>query len=457
VAEAPPEGEQALGAALDFNLSASLDPATLAAHGGVDLALMVNDDGDGVHGLRFWGGTGIKLESAIPEGALDDLMEMARGALRKASWGSETEWGEPVEGTPAAPPQRYRYDDPPAGALRDDLVRLAIRGYRFYTAAIGDLAGDGLAGRALGERLRAPGRVQISERRSEGRRPAMLPAGLFYDFAGFDTTLDWGDYRLCPDFERALGAGEDLAETPCFQGRCPVRDDPEAIEHTVCPSGFWGFRHALGLPASVSDGGDAPPVIAYHGAPDLTVAVSLDPGFVLRDQHETTLQGLRPHLGWFRAASRRDALRLLRASRSHLVYFFCHGGLAGTVPFLLVGPPTDHGITPDNLFEVCWERPRPLVFINGCHTAALSPQRAIRFVDALVKTSRAAGVIGTEVTVFEPLARDFAEACLRRFLVDEMPIGEAVRRARLDLLARGNPLGLVYVPYVLPGLHLQAA
>jgi len=43
---------------------------------------------------------------------------------------------------------------------------------------------------------------------------------------------------------------------------------------------------------------------------------------------------------------------------------------------------------------------------------------------------------------------------MRRFLVDGDTIGKAVRDTRLALLARGNPLGLVYIPYVRPGLRL---
>jgi hypothetical protein len=65
----------------------------------------------------------------------------------------------------------------------------------------------------------------------------------------------------------------------------------------------------------------------------------------------------------------------------------------------------------------------------------------------------AAGVIGTEITLFEPLAAPFAEECLRRFL-GGTEIGEAVHGTRLALLAKGNPLGLAYVPFVVPGLRL---
>ena len=36
-------------------------------------------------------------------------------------------------------------------------------------------------------------------------------------------------------------------------------------------------------------------------------------------------------------------------------------------------------------------------------------------------------------------------------------IGAAVRGARLALLKQGNPLGLIYIPFVVPGLRLITA
>ena len=69
--------------------------------------------------------------------------------------------------------------------------------------------------------------------------------------------------------------------------------------------------------------------------------------------------------------------------------------------------------------------------------------------------SSASGVIGTEITIFESLATLFAEAFFQEFVVKRRSAGEAIRRARLSLLRRClNPLGLVYLPFVLPDLHL---
>ena len=63
------------------------------------------------------------------------------------------------------------------------------------------------------------------------------------------------------------------------------------------------------------------------------------------------------------------------------------------------------------------------------------------------------GVVGTEITIFEPLATAFAEECLAHFL-NEVPIGDAIRQARLKLLQDGNPLGLVYIPFVVSSVRL---
>ena len=83
----------------------------------------------------------------------------------------------------------------------------------------------------------------------------------------------------------------------------------------------------------------------------------------------------------------------------------------------------------------------------------MEPKLAIAFAQAFINGLGASGVIGTEISIFEPLACAFAENCLRYFL-GGLPIGEAIRRARLVLLKQANPLGLVYVPFVIGDLRL---
>ena len=104
-------------------------------------------------------------------------------------------------------------------------------------------------------------------------------------------------------------------------------------------------------------------------------------------------------------------------------------------------------------FQITEPETADIVFINGCHTTDLDPEQTINLVEAFVRRG-GVGVIGTEITIFEPLACSFAEECLRQFMVEKLSIGEAIRKSRLKLLKEGNPLGLVYTPFVLPSLHI---
>jgi hypothetical protein len=124
-----------------------------------------------------------------------------------------------------------------------------------------------------------------------------------------------------------------------------------------------------------------------------------------------------------------------------------------------IGKPGSEGITRVYLAnaEIHWgpPPPRPLIFINGCHTTALEPSRVLNLVNGFVEETNAIGVIGTELTVFEPLAVSFADGMLEGFLDGSLEVGEAVRQARLGLLAKRNPLGLIYIPFVAAGFQLK--
>jgi hypothetical protein len=432
---------------VDYALSRRLDPAHLGEWRPHRLSLMLNRDDEGTHGLHFFGADGaeqFKSSASFGGQLLQDLIDRARGGLRQVSWNDEGPWRAEA----AAP---YRYERPAADEqLAGDLVRLAIRGYNFYHAVVDRLAGGPRAARELAALMRQPGRVQIALRESASH---ILPAALLYDYP-FDPTRDPASYRLCPAFLAALDGAAPLEEAACFRGDCPIRGRPEH-ETVVCPSGFWGFRHQLGLPLSVRYGPEAVSTLV-GSAPSLAVAVSTDPRFVLRAAHEAALRAMCPD-GWSYADTREDVIRMLKEGRAQVVYFYCHGGADSEGPYLHVGSGEEHRITPAYLRsrEVFWEGAPPLVFINGCRTAAVEPERALEFVSTFVVTTGAAGVIGTEITIFEPLARAFAEECLRRFL-DGAEIGEAVRGARLALLKARNPLGLVYIPFAVPSLRLAA-
>ncbi len=323
-------------------------------------------------------------------------------------------------------------------------MRLALRGYRLYDVLINGLVGGYDAATRLAAIMLPPRVVQIALLESARM---VVPAALMYDYP-LDSGAD--GYALCREFADCLTAGASLDELSCFKGGCPSFDD----DTVVCPSGFWGYRHALGLPLSAASAPDPPTRIRYVGAPDLAVSMSTDPQLIERESHEQALRALRADVGWSYADTRAGTLDLLRATHAHLVYFYCHGGVVNKIPYLEVGYE-EKGITRDNIRakKIRWHEPRPLVFINGCETTALQPETALEFVSAFVENAQAAGVVGTEITVFEHLARSFAEDCLTRFL-DGIPMGEAVRLGRLALLADANPLGLAYIPFVVSSLRL---
>lgn len=186
---------------------------------------------------------------------------------------------------------------------------------------------------------------------------------------------------------------------------------------------------------------------------EINIAVGVATSLQFVTPHTRAVKDLRPAGGWTMADNSDDLFENLKQSL-HVVYFYCHGlTIRDALPGLELGQ--DEMIFSSTFIsnDIIWET-RPLVFINGCHTAAVEPHVALQFVSPLITECYGAGVIGTEITIFEELATRFAEECLRRFYANES-IGEAIRNARLQLLADGNPLGLVYIPFVMSGLKMN--
>ena len=399
------------------------------------------------------GAPGDSVQVAAKE--LEGALEFARAGLCKASWGDEDEW---------ATSKRYRYDGTQTiDTLREDLAILAIAGWRIYDLLIDQLAGGKGNVRKLAALVREPGMLQISPDVSLG---TSLPAALIYDHRLQPQAKPAAEYALCPEFERAFHDRTPLADTACFHGRCPS----EGQLTTVCPSGFWGFRHAIGLPVSSLEDADQGEArldvrLEYDDVPLFVVGVSRARDLPHSAEHAKALQTLRPE--WKDAWRVRDRLDTLldamRSNQPHLVYLYCHASKRpvgrSEMPMLFLGEDLEAARPNEWLersmlrAEVEWTKPRPLVFLNGCHSAALDEHTTLDLVTGFVQVANACGVIGTEVTVFEPLACAFAEKFMARFLNGDM-VGQAIRDTRLDLLQEGNPLGLVYTPFVLCGTQL---
>ena len=223
------------------------------------------------------------------------------------------------------------------------------------------------------------------------------------------------------------------------------------------PGRVWGFRHAIGVPVSLGDAAEVAGTIVVRDRPRVLIALSMDPALQQRDDHVDRLRRIVQDEACVVARSRDEAIDQMRRGSQHLVYFYCHGGVDGQGrPFIRVGAPKDPAIARSTLstYGIRWASTRPLVFVNGCHTADVEPERAVEMISGFLDTGHASGVVGTEITVFEPLATEFAELALTEFFAG-VPLGEAVRRARVTILGRDlNPLGLVYIPFALASLAL---
>jgi hypothetical protein len=369
------------------------------------------------------------------------LLDQSRNVLQQVAWGYIGDWDQK---TP------YRYDPLSAAQnnWRGDVMVLAVQGFRLYDNRIRSLAGSSAAEDKLRELLREPSMVQLA---SKDTANDVLPIAMIYDY-----DLDTQDVQaltICPQFEDSLKSGRDLSGEPCFQGNCPNRADHFTV---VCPSGFWGFRHDIGMPWSAPSGPEMAKAIGYSGEPLVDIAFFQFPGL---GNHLDKVGALGYQTQ--RQDGRDQAIQMFSSTNPQVVYFYCHGVTIKqtdqtTIPALMIGSQSAPGFFDTSNFRarrIRWPQARPLVIINGCHTTDISPAGALSFVKTFIEYVEAAGVIGTQITIFEPLAQRFAESFLQLLRQGE-PLGRAVRRARLQLLAQYNPLGLVYQPFAYAGLKL---
>ena len=90
----------------------------------------------------------------------------------------------------------------------------------------------------------------------------------------------------------------------------------------------------------------------------------------------------------------------------------------------------------------------PLVFINACETAKLSPEFYDGFVPYFMRKG-ARGVIGTECEAPALFAEEFAKEFFNRFLQGNSTLGEIFLELRKEFMEKNNNmLGLLYALYV---------
>lgn len=408
--------------------------AAIRVSRGVDGSLTVDVDGGRRPVSTFW------LTEAQVEGALS----RARAVLTDVHAAPGT---QPGDADSARISQLDSNNGKLEKAFTDDLWRLAAVGWdllHLLAPAPGQRA-------ALRETLRVPSDIQICRQQ---RQPLQFPWALVYDIpvdAG-------GERRVC-----ATGVAQALS------GKGDARECVDAANHglnSVCPYGFWGFRHTIEQPPSQQGGGSLARYAGRGtGRPELTIGRSLALGTELASHH---LDSLRERFGDDRIHDCTDRAALqteLAQNPRDCVYFYCHGRRATDRTDATGATELEIGhkdrIKPSAITAWAadgwqsWEKNAPLVFLNGCHTADDTPSTWLSFVDVFCDLS-ASGVVGTEISVSQRFANEVAQLFWSRFL-DGATVGTALRQVRTELLRKGNLLGLAYTAYCSAELQLAKA
>jgi hypothetical protein len=412
----------------------ALEPRTLSAltnQAGETHSIVINDGSEKVIAIH------------LTEGQLRDAMEGFRQALLDIHL---------IEG-PGGRVNRLNDDNGKSvDDLRSDLGDLAVLGWtawqQLYTKAD--------EGERLAETMRGGGgTVQVARVQDS---LYVFPWAAVYDMPLDD---DRSRHEPCPLVAELDGRGT-LGNEPLT--RCPHEAD-HGPKNTLCPFGFWGFRHIIEHPPSTGDR-SLPKEVVVSATPSVVTVRSLDLDDQKTSEHLGRLAGSFAGFAPVPCISLAELERALSDPELEVVYFMCHGRRedgdpAAAMPYLQFGQ--DDKITPKQIitWHVSdwsappghWEKTSPLVVINGCHTAELTVQSPVNFVDNFAR-ARAAGVVGTEVTLSQGLASEAAEVLFSGFGQERLSIGDALRRMRLHFLDKGNLLGLAYTAYCSLDLRL---
>jgi CHAT domain len=239
-----------------------------------------------------------------------------------------------------------------------------------------------------------------------------------------------------------------------------ARDDLKPDLSNVDPEGFWGFKHVIEYTPEFAVG------TPINFVPEIKVADKVGLSFISNTTIDTQMgrpiiAGQRdffksaPGLAMTEYPTTTDLYNLLNDPdhAAQVLYFYCHAvsnlpgekaGVGGSKVVLSDGPAT----LDDLNFAAPLDKPplknAPLVFMNCCQSAELSPYLYDGLVPYLI-TKGARGVIGTEVDTPALFAAEFAKEFLTRFAQGGQKLGDILLDMRREyLLNKNNVMGLVY-------------
>lgn len=442
---------------IDYSLTSHLSDLSFLPQR--DLNILTNDNADGSHKLIINGDLKSPIAFTLNDEKMGGAMAAARQTLKEIS---VTEYGGQL-GTKLQYENRYDKNNAKSRSdFIDDLRVLAPLGWRLWATLFQtqpEVRG------AISARLRnastRPATIQVSRVVDS---LLMFPWAFIYDIP---LETDKSKHTLCPSLKAWDISGKSVSD------RCPFEQD-HPKKNVICPFGFWGFNHIIEQPPSMPPGRALPILIkraAGHDKAQLVMGISLDLDSGITQTHKNSLQS---QLGAFEVIpknTRDEVETALGEEELEMVYFYCHGrrealpGTKATTPYIEVG--RKEGIAPDDITawqtadwnDTHWKETSPLVFINGCHTAELTPDLLVNFVDSFIGVY-AAGVIGTEILLLQELASEAAEQILVTMSSKSgdgtfVGVGKAMRQMRLHFLGKGNLLGLAYTPYCSADLKLS--
>lgn len=241
------------------------------------------------------------------------------------------------------------------------------------------------------------------------------------------------------------------------------RTPPPRGGTTVEPEGFWGFKHIIEYKPefTASTLVNFDPVIAidetmtlgfvYNTTIDAQMSAPL-----IADQRMffPTLPGVKVN----EYATTSDLYELLRTTDApeQLLYFYCHAtgnqpDEPGGVQSSCIELSDAAAMISDLKMNAPASEPplkrAPLVFVNACQSARMSPYLYDGLVPYLLNRG-ARGVIGTEVNTPAHFAAEFARTFFEQFTAGGKPLGELLRDLRYHYVReKRNVMGLLYALY----------
>jgi hypothetical protein len=381
----------------------------------------------------------------------------------------------PPDETRAVP---FTLDD---SGVRSILVRLrselSARMPRTYQRSKDDLIKDLRAlapiGRELHRLLVAQGRDVVAELYGPPPRPILhigrprgvhfsAPWNYVYDIV-LRSEIKERDIPVCPLVEDWNEQSPLVAEPADV---CPRTADADHRKNLLCPFGFWGVSQTIEAPASSQDTNTA---IQMRPGAVIPVGETQEVDADALSKHLSTLEGIfKTRFGQvqLKPGRSRDEIEALLAPDQPLVYFYCHGHKErANSPDTWLGVGRKEFITADDFTDwvtqklpvKIWDKVRPLVVINACHSLDVLPETFLSYVDAFVGSGTAVGVIGTEAKIPQTLAMRWAETFFEALTRQEGRADKALRAANFHFLAAGNLFGLVYTAHCWAHLSLVAA